>query len=704
MPKIDAGSINVDIDSKTAGLKKGGKDVKETTDKMGRNFTTARRSVEKFGTSIRNLGRRLTGLRAIGALLGGGIFAGQVRELSKFGAGLAELHIRTGATVTELERVRIALEADGLALQHTQRLITTWASRLDEAASEGGEYARMLERIGVNARMVQMMPLTDQFITMNDALADFEKRGGSALGIIAQLFGVRQAAGLTALYAPGRFVENLQSTSNIPTLTTEQAQKIKAVEQAFTDLGNSIRNHLLLSIYDMDDGLKKLSGSLQKYLPAIFSAVVGQGKELAIRGGIGVGLIAAAGTAKAAINFGRAIQGLATAIKVGGGVATASGILAKAGLILLGVGILIEQIYKLGNRALTETELAPLRNFYTFGATVEEQREGLRAAILEKEAEYNEAKRLYEFGKERRAQDITEGNLGTLNRWPTQLEVSNLALQLETLVGTLMSLERENAIERGGKKGIPDIKAILEAAKGGWDPRTGMTLLRQSADDVVGKWLGGDFLRGWGDNDLVDAFAGTRQSPRLKEIDLHALGLPRTVEFIEKELTEAQKRINEFALDAAYAFENLVFSLSSDLSKLGDAFRSFVNDIARSVFRQVVTEPLGETLGRLIGRRASGGYASGLTLVGEAGPELVDFRSPAMVYSSQKLAGALAARQAGGPTINISFAPEVVAIDSEGVQGALRQSERDLEQIIRSVILEQQQQPGPVRSFGGRRM
>ncbi len=46
--------------------------------------------------------------------------------------------------------------------------------------------------------------------------------------------------------------------------------------------------------------------------------------------------------------------------------------------------------------------------------------------------------------------------------------------------------------------------------------------------------------------------------------------------------------------------------------------------------------------GMMLQTRANGGYtAPGMTLVGEAGPELVDFNAPAMVYSNAQLRSAM---------------------------------------------------------------
>lgn len=51
-----------------------------------------------------------------------------------------------------------------------------------------------------------------------------------------------------------------------------------------------------------------------------------------------------------------------------------------------------------------------------------------------------------------------------------------------------------------------------------------------------------------------------------------------------------------------------------------------------------------------VGGRAKGGYASGWNIVGEEGPELVDFRSPGRVYTAEQTRAALNGGAAGGTT------------------------------------------------------
>ena len=59
---------------------------------------------------------------------------------------------------------------------------------------------------------------------------------------------------------------------------------------------------------------------------------------------------------------------------------------------------------------------------------------------------------------------------------------------------------------------------------------------------------------------------------------------------------------------------------------------------------------VSNTPSSLIQFRAKGGYASGWNIVGEKGPELVNFSSPGRVYTAEQTRAALSGNAAGGTT------------------------------------------------------
>ena len=64
-------------------------------------------------------------------------------------------------------------------------------------------------------------------------------------------------------------------------------------------------------------------------------------------------------------------------------------------------------------------------------------------------------------------------------------------------------------------------------------------------------------------------------------------------------------------------------------------------------------------IGAAIGAAAEGGYASGMTLVGERGPEIVNFRTPGQVTPNHAIGN-----MGGGPTINVTIQGDLISDDT----------------------------------------
>ena len=96
---------------------------------------------------------------------------------------------------------------------------------------------------------------------------------------------------------------------------------------------------------------------------------------------------------------------------------------------------------------------------------------------------------------------------------------------------------------------------------------------------------------------------------------------------------------------------------------------------------------------------------SGLTVVGEGGPELADFDRPARVYSNDALQRALQpGGGGGGQVISIDFRPTIQSSDGPGVRAALQEALPAIRsEIVSAVQLGRRQtisdltRPGPTR-------
>ena len=88
---------------------------------------------------------------------------------------------------------------------------------------------------------------------------------------------------------------------------------------------------------------------------------------------------------------------------------------------------------------------------------------------------------------------------------------------------------------------------------------------------------------------------------------------------------------------------------------------------------------------------AQGGYAqSGLNLVGERGPELVDFSQPGRVYSNEVLGAALSTNQSM-PSIN--YSPTIIGSDEPTVHRVLREYEPTFRNIIKDEVITNSNRP-----------
>ena len=83
-----------------------------------------------------------------------------------------------------------------------------------------------------------------------------------------------------------------------------------------------------------------------------------------------------------------------------------------------------------------------------------------------------------------------------------------------------------------------------------------------------------------------------------------------------------------------------------------------------------ITAGLGSLFG-VPGLQSGGFSGTGFRVVGEAGPELVDFRNPGRVYTNSELQSALSG---GGGGYEINFSPVIQTQDSTAVRQALAEA------------------------------
>ena len=166
----------------------------------------------------------------------------------------------------------------------------------------------------------------------------------------------------------------------------------------------------------------------------------------------------------------------------------------------------------------------------------------------------------------------------------------------------------------------------------------------------------------------------------------------------------ALQRQQEFARSAANSFTNALGGIITGAQSGSEAVKGFITSLANLVLQYTVLIPLAQSLAGafggfglpVIGAAATGGFRRGLTLVGERGPELVNFGSGgAHVYTNEELAAAVSGGGGGGVTVinNVS----VESTDGPGVRAALAEALPVFTDASVNRIMSESSRPGAVR-------
>ena len=179
-------------------------------------------------------------------------------------------------------------------------------------------------------------------------------------------------------------------------------------------------------------------------------------------------------------------------------------------------------------------------------------------------------------------------------------------------------------------------------------------------------------------------------------------------------LEDELRNIEAVSASLAFAFTRFSQSAITDFENIGDAARQLVDQITGLLAQLYIFEPIQNAIfsrlggpelaakaASLVGSAQHGGIHQGPTLVGEVGPELVDFRTPARVYTTDQLRSALAGGSTGGTTI--TYAPVIQTSNPDVVRRELARTLPDFERRIMGVMSEEIRRAGPTRRIVGGR-
>ena len=163
------------------------------------------------------------------------------------------------------------------------------------------------------------------------------------------------------------------------------------------------------------------------------------------------------------------------------------------------------------------------------------------------------------------------------------------------------------------------------------------------------------------------------------------------------------ERTQGMVLDIGNSIGNFAAQAVLNFNNIAEAARQMGQAILSALANRFIAQPIADAAAGAIGSvfnipgMADGGHARGLTIVGERGPELVDFQKPGQVYSNERLREVMAGGRATDVNVNVTATRTWDALHG-AVQSALSEATPAIIDAAYSVVQSDMGRPSAMRS------
>lgn len=193
----------------------------------------ARKSARSYGKDIVKIGKQLGTMGAAAAAAAGAGLAVLVKQQMASIDESAKFARSIGIATEKLAGLEYTATLNGVSQEQLQTSLLRMTRTIGEAATEGGSYAEVLERLGVNVQELAAKSPDEQLAILADAFAQVENRTVAA-ATAQEIFGRQGAAMLNVLDLGAQGLAAMQAEAERLGLTFNEidARQVEAANDA----------------------------------------------------------------------------------------------------------------------------------------------------------------------------------------------------------------------------------------------------------------------------------------------------------------------------------------------------------------------------------------------------------------------------------------------------------------------------------------
>ena len=341
---VNLGGVFVSMRARDAQFRRSMRRSAESVRAQQRALRSLRGTVYRTNRRFREFRRSVLSLRgAVGVVAGSSALGLLIKRQAEFGSSLIETSRQVNFSVESLQLLGRAFQGEGGNIESFNKGLRQFTRSVAEADRGVATYAHQFEAMGVTLRNEQGQ-LRDSEQILLDMANGLQGLGSQAekTNAVMTLFGARNIAFQNILQNGRKALEDqLASFRRLGIVATDEAQRLKDLNQSFADLGNALQVASSRGVAVAAEEFRRFNETLIQIGPEAISAFIRTTTRLVenlhvLREiAVGTGLFFAV---KWSAQIGRAVfaaKTFAAGLKAVGTVLTG---LHPAGRILLGLG------------------------------------------------------------------------------------------------------------------------------------------------------------------------------------------------------------------------------------------------------------------------------------------------------------------------------------------------------------------------------